>query len=286
MPAALVGLIGAFIVAYGVSQPWISTFQGLITQSGWSTRNGDILLAGALAAGLLAVVSALWDNSTVRWLLALVGFGTVAYAGYLLIQLYTVTQTSDSMIFLGRGPGLYIATAGAAVVFSTIFLPMPAGTTSEAVSDATTDWDAPDVDTVASTGRASALFTAIASPLRFPAALLAIVAGLAHVPVTPEHLNEAPYIGISFMVLTTVCVVLAATMLVWDSAVVWATLGAVCLLAVAAYAVSRTVGLPLMADDVGNWMERLGVISVLTESGVVLLAVAALARARGSRRRA
>jgi hypothetical protein len=286
MPAALVGLIGAFIVAYGVSQPWISTFQGLITQSGWSTRNGDILLAGALAAGLLAVVSALWDNSTVRWLLAQVGFGTVAYAGYLLIQLYTVTQTSDSMIFLGRGPGLYIATAGAAVVFSTIFLPMPAGTTSEAVSDATTDWDAPDVDTVASTGRASALFTAIASPLRFPAALLAIVAGLAHVPVTPEHLNEAPYIGISFMVLTTVCVVLAATMLVWDSAVVWATLGAVCLLAVAAYAVSRTVGLPLMADDVGNWMERLGVISVLTESGVVLLAVAALARARGSRRRA
>jgi hypothetical protein len=265
MPATLVGLIGAVVLGYGVTQPWISTFQGLLTQSGWSTRNGNILFAGAIVAGLLAVVSAIWASTAVRWLLALVGFGTAAFGGYLLIQLYTVTQTSDSMVFLGRGPGLYLATAGAAVVFSTIFLPMPLpATTSEEP-----------------TGESSRLFTAaIASPLRFPAALLAVVAGLAHVPVTPDHLNEAPYIGISFMVLTTVCVVLAATMLVWDSAVVWATLGAACLLAVVAYVLSRTVGLPLMADDVGNWMERLGVISVLTESGVVVLAGFALARAR------
>lgn len=279
LPAAFIGLVGAALLGYGVTQPWISTFAGLITQSGWDTRNGDILFAGAIAAGALALVSAVWANTVVRWLLALVGFGTAAFGGYLLIQLYTVTQTSDSLIFLEKGPGLYIATAGAALVFSTIFLPMPtsAAAESDEVSGAI---GAQTVDqTPPSTRSASALLTAIVSPLRFPVALLAVVAGLAHVPVTPEHLNEAAYIGIAFMVLTIVCVVLAAALLLWDSAIVYATLGGACLLAVIAYLLSRTVGLPLMADDVGNWLETLGVVSVLTETGVVVLSAFALRKA-------
>lgn len=272
LPAPVLGLVGAGVVAYGVTQPWVSTFAGLITQSGWDTRNGNLLFAGSIASGLLALVSAVWANVTVRWLLALVGFTTAAYGGYLLIQLYTVTQTSDSMIFLGRGPGLYVATAGATIVFSTIFLPMPA--TSRLVSG-------PDAGTGAAPAAGSGgLLTAVWSLWRYPAALLAVVAGFAHVPVTPEHLNEAPYIGVLFIVLTTVCVVLAAGLLIADSPVVWAALGGTCLLAVIAFVLSRTIGLPQMADDVGNWSETLGVVSVVTESAVVVFSVLALRKSR------
>jgi len=280
LPAAVVGLAGAGALGYGVTQPWVSTFAGLLSQSGWGSRNGNILFAGAIAAGVLALISVVWASNVVRWLLALVGFGSAAFGGYLLIQLYTVTQTSDSMIFLAKGPGLYISTAGAAVVFATIFLPMPQPAPGSGSEDRTAEGNATGAYPGSSQARTSPFLTAVRSPLRFPAALLAVVAGLTHVPVTPEHLNQAPYIGILFMALTTLCVVLAATMLVWDSAVVWATLGGVCLVAVAAYLLSRTVGLPLMPDDVGNWLETLGVVSVLTETGVVVLAAFVLRKAR------
>ena len=278
LPAAILGLLGAGVLAYGVTQPWVSTFAGLLTQSGWGTRNGTILFAGAVASAVLAVAQVVFATTMLRWLLALVGFAAVGFAGYLLIQLYTVTQATDSMVLLGKGPGLYISTAGAAIVFATIFLPMPSAATARPrfVSEGRGE------DAGLSAGESTGLLRALSSRLRFPAALLAVVAGLAHVPVTPEHLNEAPYIGGMFIALTTVCVLLAAAMLLWDSPVVWATLGASCLLAVIAYVLSRTVGLPLMADDVGNWLETLGVVSVLTETGVVILSAFTLRRARRS----
>ncbi len=271
LPAAVIGLVGAAVLGYGVTQPWVSTFAGLLTQSGWDTRNGNILFAGAIASAGLAVVSAVWGSVAVRWLLALTGFATVAFGGYLLIQLYTATQSSDSMIFLGKGPGLYISTAGAAIVFSTIFLPMPA--TAGPAGDT-------DVAPGVSTSEAPiGMLSAVSSPWRYPAALLAVVAGLAHVPVTPEHLNEAPYIGVLFIVLTAACLILAAALLISDSALVWAATGGTCLLAVVAFVLSRTVGLPLITDDIGNWTETLGVVSLVTETGVVILSALALRKA-------
>jgi hypothetical protein len=73
---------------------------------------------------------------------------------------------------------------------------------------------------------------------------------------------------------------LATALLIVDSHFVWTTLGATTLLAAVAYAVSRTIGLPMMADDVGNWLEPLGIVSVVTESAVSALAVVALRRGR------
>jgi hypothetical protein len=282
LPAAVLGLVGAGALGYGVTQPWVTTFAGLIKQNGWDTRNGNLLFAGAIASALLAVVSAVWANALVRWLLALVGFASAAFGGYLLIQLYTVTQTSDSMILLGKGPGLYIATAGAAVVFSTIFLPMPVSAEQTSTVGLVNDSDGFSRSAAADEPhRAGAwALTPLTSRLRYPAALLAAVAGLAHVPVTPEHLNEAEYIGILFLALTIACVVLAAALLVWDSPIVWVAIGGACLLAVVAFILSRTVGLPLISDDIGNWTERLGVVSVLTETGVAILSAAALAKGR------
>ena len=124
----------------------------------------------------------------------------------------------------------------------------------------------------------------LSSPLCYPAALLAVAAGLAHVPVTPDHLVEAPYVGVLFVVLTASCLLLAGLLLLADSAAAWVMSGATCGLAVAAYAATRTVAFPQIADDVGNWLEPLGVLSVGTESAVVVLAWLAL-RSRSARRR-
>jgi len=51
-------------------------------------------------------------------------------------------------------------------------------------------------------------------PHRWVAAAVAATAGLAHIPVTEHHLEEAPYMGLLFVLLTIACLGVAATLLV------------------------------------------------------------------------
>lgn len=107
-------------------------------------------------------------------------------------------------------------------------------------------------------------------------------AALAHVPVIGPHLDEAPYMGVLFVLLTAACIAIAATIAVTDAT--WAYLAAlpVCGAAVAGYAATRLVPFPQLADDVGNWFEPLGVVSVATETAVVLLAALVVRRRSAS----
>lgn len=111
------------------------------------------------------------------------------------------------------------------------------------------------------------------SGLRWPAAVALVVSGAVHAPVTPEHLDEAPYVGVLFIVLMAACVVLAVGVLLWDSTVVWASSGMTCGLAVIAYVLSRSIALPQIGDDVGNWFEPLGVAAVVAEMAAVAIAI-------------
>jgi NADH:ubiquinone oxidoreductase subunit 4 (subunit M) len=56
----------------------------------------------------------------------------------------------------------------------------------------------------------------------------------------------------------------------------WAIVGGVTLLALVVYIASRTVGLPGSTDDIGNWTQTLGILTVATEL-FVLAVVAAVA---------
>lgn len=247
------GLAGAGVVAYGVTLPWLSTFDGLLSQSGLGTRNGTILLVAAAVVAVLAVGQALTATVPLRWALGLAGFGLTAFAGHLLVQLYAVSGQLDGMSLPAKGPGLFVATGGGLLALFTLLLPMP-----------------PSTSTASASGRLGS------ASLRYPAAAAALAAGLAHVPVTPEHLAEAPYIGVLFILLTVTCVLGTVALLVSDSVFVWLSLGGAAALAVIAYVVSRTLGLPMMADDIGNWLEPLGVLSIATESVVVVLAATRL----------
>ena len=81
--------------------------------------------------------------------------------------------------------------------------------------------------------------------------------------------------------LTTARVTLALTLKVHDGPIVYGLSILTCGLAVLGYAATRLVAFPMLADDVGNWLEPLGVVSVASETVVVVGAFLAI---RGSRR--
>ena len=123
----------------------------------------------------------------------------------------------------------------------------------------------------------------IRSAARWPAIAALLVAAAAHIPVIAPHLAEAPYIGALFIALTVACLILAAALCIADTRTVWDLTILVAGLAVLAYVLSRTVGLPEIGDDVGNWAEPLGLVSIISESVAVLCGCMASARrpARG-----
>ncbi len=104
------------------------------------------------------------------------------------------------------------------------------------------------------------------------------IAAIAHIPVIAPHLDEATYMGVLFILLTVACFGIGIVVAVTDHPAAYAAASAVCGAAVIGYAATRLVAFPQLSDDVGNWFEPLGVVSVLTESMVVVLAALVLRR--------
>jgi hypothetical protein len=72
--------------------------------------------------------------------------------------------------------------------------------------------------------------------------------------------------------------VLAAITVLRDVPAVWAISGTVTLLALVAFLLSRTVGLPQIGDDIGNWTEPLSFPARAAEIITVVLAGRVLRR--------
>jgi hypothetical protein len=87
--------------------------------------------------------------------------------------------------------------------------------------------------------------------------------------------------GVLFVLLSVACVVLAGIAVVRDVPAVYLASAAVCGLAIVGYAATRLVAFPMLGDDVGNWLEPLGVVSILSEAVVVGAALSALHRVSG-----
>jgi len=110
------------------------------------------------------------------------------------------------------------------------------------------------------------------SPAQWCASFLLLVAAATHIPLIQDHLEEAPYVGWLFILLSVVCIALAIAIVFVDNAGVWALSGLTCFAAAVAFLASRTVGLPQIGDDVGNWTEPLGFPAVASEVLMVALA--------------
>lgn len=104
------------------------------------------------------------------------------------------------------------------------------------------------------------------SPLRWAAAVLLLANAAIHLYLTPMHLMEAPYIGVLFIALSATCLILAVLLTFHDNEPVWAVTGALSVVALLAFIASRTVGLPQIGDDIGNWSEPLGMVNLAVEA--------------------
>lgn len=119
---------------------------------------------------------------------------------------------------------------------------------------------------------------ALRSPWRLIAAIGAVGEAAAHIPVIEQHLSEAPYIGVGFVLLTVAGFILGVLLLLSDTLAVWAGTLGVALLALVGYFLSRTIGLPQIGDDIGNWTEPLGIIAIICEAIMLITAAVQLTR--------
>ncbi|MDQ6774520.1 MAG: hypothetical protein M3024_16330 [Candidatus Dormibacteraeota bacterium] len=103
-----------------------------------------------------------------------------------------------------------------------------------------------------------------------------MIAAAAHVPVISPHLNAAPYLGEEFVVLTVACVLLALAAVTCDSAALYCLTATTCGLAIIGYVATRLIAFPQLGDDVGDWLDPLGVVAVVAESVAVITATNAL----------
>jgi hypothetical protein len=92
-----------------------------------------------------------------------------------------------------------------------------------------------------------------------------------HIALVPDHLREAPYAGALFIALSAAALTLAIVLLVRSDLVVWTMCGALVLAAMLAYVASRSIGLPALDDDVGDWLNPLGIAALLVEMGAALM---------------
>lgn len=124
---------------------------------------------------------------------------------------------------------------------------------------------------------------ALHSPDRAAAVLALLVTSATHVPLIRMHLEEAPYVGWLFIALSVVAVLLAVVLLVADTPMAWAATGVVGAASILAFLISRTVGLPQIHDDIGNWSEPLGYPALTAEVIATVAAVVTLVRAARER---
>jgi hypothetical protein len=111
---------------------------------------------------------------------------------------------------------------------------------------------------------------------RWLAAALLDVTAAVHLAIAPDHLHEAPYAGVLFLALAAAALLGAALLLTTDHPLVWAATTALALAALVSYLLSRSVGLPSLSDDVGDWLNPLGVIAAGSEAALAVIGVYAL----------
>ena len=102
--------------------------------------------------------------------------------------------------------------------------------------------------------------------------------GLIHLLDVVDKFDETFYLGVLYVGLIAACVVAARHLILVGDRRSWLLAGGLAGVTFAAYAVSRTVGLPASTDDIGNWTESLGLASLFVEGAVVLLSAEMLTR--------
>jgi len=115
---------------------------------------------------------------------------------------------------------------------------------------------------------------------RSVAAIGLVGIALIHVLDLPGKLQETPYLGVAYLGLIVSALIVAEALVRRESAPVWLAAAGIALATMGGYVVNRTLGMPGAMDDIGNWLEPLGLASLFVEGVVAALAITGLVRHR------
>jgi len=115
--------------------------------------------------------------------------------------------------------------------------------------------------------------------MRATAVLLGLAGIIAvHILDLPGKLSEVPYMGVMYIGVIAVSGVLMHRIITGPTRRDFLASAGLAAAVIVGYAVNRTVGMPGATDDIGNWLEPLGLLSLVVETWVVM---SALTAARG-----
>ncbi len=123
-------------------------------------------------------------------------------------------------------------------------------------------------------------------PVLLAGAVLSLGVGVIHVVDQGglTALKDPAYIGDGYRLLEVAAVLAAVLLLARRAAAGWFLAAGVAIGPLLGYVVSRSVGLPGYTEDVGNWAEPIGLLSLVVEGVLLLLAAWALSGALRRRR--
>ncbi|MBW8827096.1 MAG: hypothetical protein JF603_12235 [Acidobacteria bacterium] len=120
----------------------------------------------------------------------------------------------------------------------------------------------------------------ISHPHRVIARAAAVVGllgvALIHLLDLQSKFHETPYLGVGYLALITAALGTAAALIHRDSRPAWLSTALISFGAVAGFVINRTVGLPGANEDIGNWLEPLGLAALFVETITVAVAAYAL----------
>lgn len=132
------------------------------------------------------------------------------------------------------------------------------------------------VRTVVAMERAHPVHPAHDSTARAVGAVGFAAVALIHVLDLQSKFHETPYLGVAYLALIVGMFYAAFELIRGNTRRGWLVGGGIAALTLVGYAVNRVWGLPGAMDDVGNWLEPLGLASLFVEGAVALLAAWAL----------
>ena len=112
---------------------------------------------------------------------------------------------------------------------------------------------------------------------------LAVVAAI-HILELPGKFAETPYLAIAYIGLIIASAVTIERVLVVGTRLDFLAAAALSALVIVGFIINRTVGMPMATGDIGNWLEPLGLLSLVVEGFVIWQALVAVALHRRSGR--
>jgi hypothetical protein len=214
-----VAAIGGASVTAGAMLPWLTVFGGLGSYAGTNGLNGQVLAVGGAGALLLGVWYGVRGQPRLRYAIGGLGFALGVFSAYLVAQLLAVYRALDGFFLPTLGPGLFVATAGALLLISTLFI---------------------DAGSQPGDARSAPLDSSAATPIALSAA-----AGVIHLTVVGQHFVDYAPFGALF-------VLAGLAQLGWAALVAIHGLSRRLLIAatsnaavVAIWIISRTTGVPI-----------------------------------------